>query len=166
MHFINHLMRVLREIGFDLKDLSTIAFFGMTVIQIAPIRIDPWSWLLNKAGMILNRSVLNEIRKTNEKVHSIEISQEELKYSFNQAEAITARRNIVEFGDSLFRDNYRSQDSFEQVLDDIDLYEKYCRKHPEFKNNQTVITSHVIKEVYEDCLKRKQFDGKKRERKE
>lgn len=162
MHLMNYLMRVLRDIGFDLKDLSTIAFFGMTVIQIAPIRIDPWSFVLTKLGTFLNRTVLKELKKTNAKVEDIEKSLYSLQETTHQREAIQARRNIVEFGDSLFRDNYRSQDSFEQALDDIDYYERYCLKHPEFKNNQTVITSNVIKEIYRDCLKRNQFDDKKR----
>lgn len=162
MHLMNELMKIARGIGFDLQDISTLAAIVMTIVQIAPIRIDPWSYVITKIGEFMNRSVLREIRKTNDKVKSIENGLNALQEATQEREAINARRNIVDFGDSLFKDHYRSQDAFEQALDDIDFYEKYCLKHPEFKNNQTAITVNVIKEVYRDCLKRHEFDKKEK----
>ena len=33
----------------------------MTFVQIAPIKVNPWSWLSKKIGRAINGEVLNEI---------------------------------------------------------------------------------------------------------
>ena len=50
-----------------------------------------------------------------------------------------------------------SQESFEQALADIDEYEHYCDKHPEFKNNRTIVARTRIIDAYETCLSKDSF---------
>lgn len=62
--------------------------------------------------------------------------------------AIIARRSILRFGNELYNDIPHSQEMFDQVLDDIDKYSKYCSEHPDFLNSKTDTTVSFIKETY------------------
>lgn len=68
--------------------------------------------------------------------------------SFDQYKATQARTHILRFSDELHNNLYHSKDYFTQTIADIDTYEKYCDKHPEFSNGLTVMASEYIKEEY------------------
>ena len=44
----------------------------MTFVQIAPIKVNPWSWLSKKIGRAINGEVLNEIADIRERLVSDE----------------------------------------------------------------------------------------------
>ena len=75
----------------------------------------------------------------------------------DRREAENRRVRILRFEDELQTDLRHSKDSFEQVLDDVTAYDKYCDKHPEFKNNQTVATVNHILKVYNERLEKHDF---------
>ena len=50
-----------------------------------------------------------------------------------------------------------SKDSWDQCMADITGYEKYCDAHPDFKNNQAVITIEYIRKNYADRLEKHDF---------
>lgn len=67
---------------------------------------------------------------------------------FGEYKATLARTHILRFSDELHNNLYHSKDYFTQTIADIDTYEKYCDKHPEFSNGLTVMASEYIKEEY------------------
>ena len=71
--------------------------------------------------------------------------------------AVSMRVRILRFRDELLGGQDHTHDSFRQVLTDIDEYEKYCADHPEFKNNQTVMTIEHIKHNYQTRLEKNDF---------
>ena len=71
----------------------------------------------------------------------------------NEMEAVqSARVRILRFADECRREEKHSKEFFDSVLDDIDLYENYCESHPKFKNNKTVASTKIIKDLYKDCV--------------
>ena len=80
-----------------------------------------------------------------------------IKNTVDEQNAITCRVRILRFGDEIIHGDKHSKDSFDQVLEDIDSYELYCREHPEFKNNKTVITTKAIKSNYKEGLEKNDF---------
>lgn len=62
----------------------------------------------------------------------------------------TFRLTILNFGDELQRDinNNIGREHFDQIIRVIDDYEKYCDTHPDFPNNQCLMTIQYIKDVY------------------
>jgi len=78
----------------------------------------------------------------------IEKKLDTLSDSFDQYKATQARTHILRFSDELHNDMYHSKDYFTQTIADIDTYENYCDKHPEFANGLTVMASEYIKEEY------------------
>lgn len=75
----------------------------------------------------------------------------------DKREAISVRVRILKFEDELQEGRHHSKDSFDQVLSDITFYEQYCSSHPDFKNNQTVVTVEHIKKVYHERLEKRDF---------
>ena len=78
----------------------------------------------------------------------IEKKVDDLADSFEADKATRARTNILRFCDDLHNHQYHSQDYFRQTIKDIDTYDKYCEKHPEFANGLTKMASEFIQEEY------------------
>ena len=71
----------------------------------------------------------------------------------NEMEAVqSARVRILRFADECRREEKHSKEFFDSVLDDIDIYEQYCESHPKFKNNKTVASTKIIKDLYKECV--------------
>ena len=58
------------------------------------------------------------------------------------------RYRILRFYDELCEDREHSESHFEDILDDIDDYEKYCDSHTDFKNSRGKVAMEHIKTVY------------------
>ena len=119
--------------------LASVA--GATLIQISPIKIDPWTWLGRKVGRALNGEVMDELKNLKGRMENMEAQNEQDKMD-------ASRIRILRFGDECKRDVPHSEEHFNQVLDDIDRYESYCNSHPEYKNAKAVLTITKIKEIY------------------
>lgn len=117
----------------------------ITVLQIAPIRLNPWSWIAKQIGRAINGEVIH-------KVEGLEKELMSLRADTTEESIVNCRVRILQFGDELLQDIHHSKDRFDQTLRDIDKYEQYCETHKDFKNNITVMTVQHIKEVYNQLL--------------
>ena len=122
----------------------------MTLLQIAPIKINPWSWLFKCIGRLLNAELL-------EKIETLKTDVKSNKRDDDEQWASLRRSHILSFGDELRRGVSHSKEHFDQVLLDISRYESYCRKHPEFVNNIANATIIQIKKIYQECLEENKF---------
>ena len=128
-----------------------IAILGaITLIQIAPIKIDPWT----AAAKAIKRLLVGDIEK---KLDSISNKVDALEEQFNEEKALRARTHILRFADELYNKKEHSKEYFDDILDDIDMYDKYCDAHPKFKNNKTVMSAGLIKDTYEKLLAEHRF---------
>lgn len=118
-----------------------------TVIQISPIKVNPWSWLARKVGSAINH-------ETNDKVDKLAAQVTKLQNSVDESAAKLAREKILEFGDDLIYQPERkhSKDRFDDVVQHITEYDAYCAEHPGFKNHMTESTTKVILSTYERCM--------------
>lgn len=121
-----------------------------TLIQISPIKINPWTWLGRKIGRVINGEVLDELGQLRGRMDRMEAQTEEQNME-------TARIRILRFGDECKRKIQHGEEHFNQVLEDIDKYETYCAAHPEFKNSKAVLTIARIKECYAERLEKGDF---------
>lgn len=145
------------------KGIATIIILALlSLVEISKIKINPWSWLVK--GL---RSVIG-IKDLNDKIEKIENKIEEnqketndkidkLENRVDEGQAIQSRVRILRFGDDIRRGTTQSQDSYSQVMDDITRYNAYCKQHPEFPNDKTVLTTKIIEEEYQKCLKDNNF---------
>lgn len=122
------------------------------LVQITPIKINPWSWIARKVGKAINHDLLA-------KVDGIGSDVKGLRAEVDKNAAKLAREKILEFGDDLIYQPERrhSKDRFDDVVQHITEYEAYCAAHPEFKNHMTETTEKLILGTYEKCMKEHTF---------
>ena len=86
-----------------------------------------------------------------DQVNHVTASVDNIHQEIEENTAIECRVRILRFNIDLVmakRDNESlPKDLFEQTIIDIDKYDNYCRKHPEFKNKITVAAEkHILSE--------------------
>ena len=64
------------------------------------------------------------------------------------AKARTQRYRILRFYDEMCEGRQHSESHFEDILSDIDDYEKFCDSHPGFKNSRGRAAMSYIKDSY------------------
>lgn len=149
-----HILLTIKDYASDI--LAVLAMFSI-VIEIAPIKINPWSFLANKLGRAFNKEVLNEITTLKNRVDALDERVQQSESIQNERDAKSARTKILRFGDEIRVGTRHSKESFDEILSDITEYESYCSTHKDFKNNRTKSTEKVILEVYEHCLRTDSF---------
>lgn len=123
---------------------------AMTVIQITPVKLDPWSWLAKAIGKAINADVLaklGEVEKRLDKHITVD----------DQRAADGNRTRILHFNNELVRNLKHTKEEFVEILAEIDAYEEYCRSHPEYPNNRAVIVIDNVRDVYKERLKKNDF---------
>jgi len=75
--------------------------------------------------------------------------------------ATDARIRILGFSDEIMHGVRHSEESFNQILQDITNYDKYCDKHEDYKNARAKAAIANIQSVYENCVKEGDFLGMK-----
>ena len=123
---------------------------GTTLIQISPIKVNPWSWIARAIGRAINAEVI-------QKVDNLEKDLQTLKKHTEEQTAKECRVRILRFGDEILHDVHHSKEHYDQILLDITEYNNYCKEHPNFKNNMTMITTSRIMATYEQCLEDHSF---------
>ena len=115
----------------------------MSLMQIAPVKINPWSWLARAIGRAVNAEVIKKLDD--------HITMDDRRTADGH------RARILHFNNELLRDIGHTQEEFFEVLAEIDAYEDYCREHPEYPNNRAVLAIENIQEVYKERLKKHDF---------
>ena len=127
-----------------------VLLFVMSVVQIAPIEIKPWSAIARAFGRAINAEVLRDLKTVKQDLTDhIRIDGER--------DADEHRARILRFNNELLRDIPHTKEEFIDVLADIDFYERYCRDHENYKNNRAVHAIANISKVYDDRLREHDF---------
>lgn len=124
--------------------------FLMTLIQIAPIKMNPWSAIAKAIGKAINADVLKEL-DTVKKDLADHVKANEVR------NADEHRTRILRFNNELLRDISHTKEEFIDILADIDFYERYCRDHKDYKNNRAVHAIANISRSYDERLRKHDF---------
>ncbi len=123
---------------------------AMTLIQIAPVKVNPWSWLARCVGKAVNGDVLKKLDVLETRLDGHIATDEERNADMHRA-------RILQFNTELLRGNRHTEEDFNEIFYNIDCYERYCREHPEYQNNRAVHAIMNIKRVYDKCLAENDF---------
>lgn len=97
-----------------------------------------------------SKKIIEMIQKLDEKI-------DKLDGELSERSAISCRVRILKFMDEILEGWSHSKDSYNQVMQDITNYERFCAEHPLFKNHQTVATIEYIKNDYQEHLEKNDF---------
>lgn len=87
----------------------------------------------------------------NSQIRALSEKMDKLSKSSDEDMAYTWRYRILRFDDEIRHKIRHSKEHFDQILEDIDKYEKYCRENPDFPNNKAVFAVRNIRETYDKC---------------
>jgi hypothetical protein len=134
------------------------------LIEITPIKFNPWSWLAGKLGKAFNGEVMKEIGSlktemgnVNKEVKGIKKDVADIREEAKEREATNRRTRILEFGDEILHEVDYSKEHWDQILLDITSYEHYCDDHPHYMNNVAKATIKHIKHMYDKHLEEDSF---------
>lgn len=125
------------------SNLALTIIGAVTIIQISPIKIDPWSWLLKQIRIGLG---IEELKK--------EI--DEIKKDAQDDRVDNWRWNILDFGNSCRNDRRHSKEEWGHVIDQMKKYEKYCEKN-QIENGVIEEESKYLRSLYQERLERNDF---------
>ena len=134
-----------------IKWLIALGVLGVpTLIQFTPLKVNPWSFCLKKIKTLLYGEVLKEIEQINKKLDG-HIEKNELDGTK------ACRLRILRFNDELIRKMDHTKEHFDEILEDISYYEKYCETHPNYVNAKAELSIENIRRVYRHCEKTNSF---------
>ena len=145
------------------------------LVEVTPIKLNPWSWLAKKLGKAFNGDVMKEIGNlkiemgkeignlktemgsVNQEVKGIKKDVTDIREEAKEREATNRRARILEFGDEILHEVDYSKEHWDSVLMDISAYENYCDDHPHYMNNVAKATIEHVKHMYQKHLEEDSF---------
>lgn len=91
----------------------------------------------------------SEMAEIKNDVKEIKETVDSLKGTVDENAAIASRSRIIRFDDELLNGVPHSREYFRQILNDIDVYERFCKDNPDFKNTYTIEADKHIKKTFE-----------------
>ena len=145
--------------------INTIAQYGAIgvliilagMIKIPKIELNLWNWIGRTVGRSINKEMMDQVNDLQSEIKGMKTEIDTLKKEEELERMRQARQRILRFNDEILFEKHHSKEHFDEILDDIDTYEEYCRTHEEYENNKAVLAIATIREVYKDCLKTHDF---------
>lgn len=122
----------------------------LTLVQIAPVQIKPWSWLLKRLGRAINAEVLEQVESMRQRLDG-HIEKDEA------AKADGKRAFILTFNRQLMNGEKHTREEFWEALAAIDWYKSYCKTHKDYPNERAVHAIQNIGRVYDERQKKNDF---------
>lgn len=119
---------------------AAIVVILMTLIQIAPIKLNPWDKILTWLGNHMNADIVKRVDVIEAKLdeHIKESSDERIR---------KVRADILSFGNSCMNGRKHTKEEFEFVISECDQYEKYIEK-TKSKNGVATTAISEIRRLY------------------
>ena len=163
---LNHVLELL-TIG-DITFLSGVGIILFVSLIQAFSSKKPWTYILNRLGKALNADLeskileLEALEKNDQeydltRMNDLEKRQKDFYEFYQESDAKEARRRILRFADELRAKQNHSEEFFNDILDDVSAYEKYCKDHPKFENKRVTAAISMITETYNCCLREDNF---------
>ena len=130
----------------------------MSLIQISPIKINPWSWIASAFGKAINKDIISEIKDIKKEIDDLKKGREEDKKERQYDKATECRRRILNFDDELRRCIPHSEEAFNSIIEDIDYYVPFCEKHKDdYSNRKAEAAITNILDKYKLCKEQNDF---------
>ena len=135
-----------------------------TLIEISPIKINPWSWVFKMLKWVWRSFCRSMNAEVLEKLSNVESEQQDTKDKLekhikldDEREADKVRASILHFNNELLRDIPHTKEEFVEILAKIDWYNDFCETHKDYRNSRAVHAIANIERVYDERLKKHDF---------
>lgn len=131
----------------------------LSLLEIAPIKVNPWSAIARGLGRAFNAEVLADLKAVQKAQQDTRSALDKHQAADDEYKAECHRAALLAFNTSLLRGELHTQEDFFDAFRHIDQYEGYCRNHPGYKNNRASHAIANIGRVYDERLKARDFLG-------
>lgn len=119
-----------------------VALILLTLIQIAPIKINPWSAIAKAIGRAINGDLIRAVNQVSESVDQNEIDR--------------LRWEILDFSNSCQNGRRHTREEFDHIIRMHEKYESILTRRNE-SNGQVDMAYDYIKTLYQKCLIERDF---------
>lgn len=96
-------------------------------------------------------------KEISEKLDNIGQELIEIKDEREEDKATTSRYRILRFSDEILHKQKHSKEHFNEVLQDITKYTRYCAEHPNYENDRANFAIENVREQYRECTQNDSF---------
>lgn len=129
------------------------------VIEVTPIKINPWSmifkWIGKMIGQAINAPVLTELKTVRGDLDSVRSELEDTKREQQENEKDRIRWEILDFANSCRNGRRHTKDEYEHVFRMNDKYENMLK--PGEKNSYFEAEYEYIKHLYSERQEKNDF---------
>lgn len=125
------------------------AILVLTLVQIAPIKINPWTALLKWIDKIINEEIYKKIDSIKDEVGG-------LKRDFENTKSKDMRWNILDFANSCRNGRLHDKEEWEHVIDQLREYEEYIEEK-NLTNGVIEEDAKYLRELYRERCKQNDF---------
>lgn len=118
----------------------------LSLIQVSKIEINPWS----KLGNAFNKDLRNTVDEQSKQIEDLQTKLSEVKTEVNENAAMSSRYRILRFDDEIRHKTLHTKEHYDQIIVDIDIYEAFCKRNPDFRNNLAHKAISNIKRMYDE----------------
>ena len=119
------------------------------VVEVAPIKINPWTKLLRAVGNRMNADILSRLKDV-----EVQLAQQDAKIDNNEKDRI--RYEILDFARACRKHEKHTKEEFDHIFEQYDKYEVILSKL-EQPNGKVTQAMHFISEVFQDILAQDDF---------
>ena len=120
------------------------------LIRIPKVDLNLWTIIARVFGRAMNGDMIKQINKIDSELDAHIKKTEETRIK-------QARQRILRFSDDIMLGKNHSLEHYNDILDDINIYESYCNGHPDYVNNKAKAAIELIRDTYEDHLHHNSF---------
>lgn len=120
------------------------------LIRIPKVDLNLWTILARILGRAMNGELIVKVNNMSSELNQHIQKTEETRIR-------QARQRILRFSDDIMLGKNHSQEHYNDILDDINIYETYCNNHPNYVNNKAKVAIELIRDTYQDHLQHNTF---------
>lgn len=117
----------------------------MSLMEFSKIKINPWSFI----GNIFNKELRSQIDSQGDQINALSEKVSNIQTEVNENAAMSSRYRILRFDDEIRHGTLHTKEHYDQIMVDIDIYEAFCKRNPDFRNNLAHKAISNIKRVYD-----------------
>lgn len=130
-------------------NLTLSIVFVLSMIEISPIKINPWGYI----AKLFKKAVVGEI---SEKIDCMEKKIGSIEKVVADSKVDQMRWDILDFSNSCRNGRKHSREEWMHLIDQITKYDQICTEM-NIENGVIEIESKYLKELYKDRLKQNDF---------
>lgn len=121
---------------------SIVLVGAVTLIEIVPIKVNPWKWLFSWIGNAINGDIRKDLT--------------ELKRDFEETKTQDKRWRILNFANSCREGKKHTKEEWDHVISEMKEYENYTIKKS-ISNGVIEANAEYLRELYQERCRNNDF---------